>query len=136
MKELFSNQVVINSEQQMIKDFLLNGSKLLNWNPSIMTIKQVSNDTFELTRAEGINKFEILKIESNFNRIKYRSTGGYLEYLIVIDLDRKLDQTIVTETFSIISNNRLPFTLIGPTMKRAFKHNLANLKMILERMRV
>lgn len=134
MKELFNNQITIQSNSERIKQVLLDGLKLKIWNPSIMTVDKLEKNTYEIRRNEGPNRYEKIIVKSKQYRVIYQSTGGYLEYKIEFDIKDYGDLTDVRETFLINSErSRFPIKLLTPIAKNAFNHNLTSLKLILDR---
>lgn len=133
MKKLFTNEALIKTFKETVKNSLLNVEQLYRWNPAIAQIKPLTDNSFVIYRqVAAINSVEKLTISQVEDKVIYQSTGGKLEYQLIFELNVQKEATILKETFYVSENSDLPLILFAPILKNAFNRNLKSLKILLE----
>lgn len=132
MKKLFTNETLIETSKETVKNLLLNAEQLYRWNPAIAQIKPLTANNFVVYRQiTAINPTEKLIISQVEDKVIYQSIGGNLEYQLIFELNAQAQATSLKETFYASENNNLPLTLFAPIAKNAFNRNLESLKVLL-----
>jgi len=135
MQELFTNSLLIKVQTETLAKILLDMSSLMQWNPGIAEVSELSEDSFAIHRTvAALNKNEIITLSQTDNQIIYQSTGGKLAYQLIFTLSGVKNYTTVVEKMFVADKNNLnlPLTLLGPIAKHAFNQNLQSLKEIAE----
>ncbi|WP_119326523.1 hypothetical protein [Companilactobacillus musae] len=133
MKKLFTNEALIKTFKETVKNSLLNVEQLYRWNPAIAQLKPLTDNSFVIYRqVAAINSVEKLTISQVEDKVIYQSTGGKLEYQLIFELNVQKEATILKETFYVSENSDLPLILFAPILKNAFNRNLKSLKILLE----
>ncbi|KRN99006.1 hypothetical protein [Companilactobacillus kimchiensis] len=133
MEKIFSNQILIKQELNQIKDILLQPEKLSQWNPAILRVTKLAEDTVSIQRnIKAVNETEVIKIRQTAEKVIYQSFGGRLIYQLEFHLQTINESTLVEEQFYLTEATKLPMGLLAPIAKNAFNQNLTALKRIAE----
>ncbi|KRM90941.1 hypothetical protein [Liquorilactobacillus cacaonum] len=134
-QKLFTNKVVLNADIDKVKNVLNNPVNLIRWVPEISDVTNTA-DGFAITRTEkAINKNEVISVVNKDNEIEYQSVGDKIKYRILFSLGNENEQCVIKEKVYVSEELgiKLPFKLLKPIVKHAFKINLQHLAMFIEK---
>lgn len=135
MKKLFTNEIKVLADKEMVRQLLLDANYLMRWNPTIGQVEGISDNKFVLYRNQmAVNQQEVISIHQETNKIIYQSDGKNFSYTLVFRIESDESQMVrVSEDFFVIEVIKiLPLSLLKPVIQRAFNKNLLGFKNLAE----
>lgn len=134
MKKLFSNFILIRTNQTDLEQLLLNAFELSKWNYAISNIEKIKPQTYAIQRNQpAANQAEEVRVFKEDDRVIYDSTGGRIKYRLEFSFLENLEKIELRENFFVTSDTLIfPETLFTPIIKHAFNQNLQALKRLAE----